>query len=170
MKRFSEIIDESSIHDMTPVEYQQSLIKDCPDARQPQMSGLKKGDIYHNPPTEEKTGDRKAFGSISWIEYWRRLTGCGDVGLRCTFCGQLIFFDVDSCACHSWRMDHPDEMQYMSKDDYQAVGGHFHKNGKDNSDGYIIVPCCKSCNGKADDTDLVVCEENMFVEEVGASK
>ena len=63
-------------------------------------------------------------------------------------------------------------MQFLSDsmDYYLAVGGHYHKNKKDKSDGYVIIPVCKGCNGKIEDEDLDVKVANQYVEEIGASK
>lgn len=170
MKNFTDFLFESSIKDMTPDEYRNVLKNKCPDDYPPEVDDVPADREYHNPPEEEHTSDRKSCGNIPWIEYWRRLTNFQGQHLKCTFCGEEIFFDIESPACTSWRMEHPEERNYHTVDDYQAEGGHYHKNGKDNTDGYIIIPVCKSCNAKNDDFILRVKENNKFVQEIGASE
>ena len=53
-------------------------------------------------------------------------------------------------------------------DYFQAVGGYYHKTGFDDSDGYIIFPVCKCCNGKREEEILAVKQPNKYVEEIGA--
>ena len=170
MRNLQEVIVESELKEMKPEDYQKDLQEAYPDSYPPQIGLLDKGTVFNNPSEVEHTGDRKAFKSMPWIDYWRKLVGYKDVHLRCIFCGRDIFSDISSSKCMSWRMEHPEERNYMTKDDYQAVGGHYHKNGHDNSDGYIILPVCKTCNGKSDDFDLKVKSPDFFVEEIGATE
>lgn len=156
---------ETNAKDMTAEEYRKVLVKIFPDEYPPEVGVLTKGTVFHNPPEEEHTGDRVAFGGIPWIEYRLRLLGLEGNHLQCSFCGRVIFIDVDYCDAYFERMNRP----LPNKEDYQAVGGHYHKNRKDNTDGYIIIPVCKECNAKSENFDLVVKEPNKYVEEIGAS-
>ena len=169
MRNLSELIEESELKGMKAEDYQKELQEAFPDDYPPERDILEKGIVYHNPPEEEHTGDRKAFKNMPWIDYWRKMVGFNSVQMRCVFCNRDIFSDIDSPQCHSWRVEHPDERNYMRKDDYQAVGGHYHKNGQDNSDGYIILPVCKTCNGRSKDIDLTVTTPDFYVEEIGAT-
>lgn len=169
MKRFTEFLFESSVKDMTSDEYKEVLKGKCPGNYPPETGDVSADREYHNPPEEEHTGDRESCGNIPWIEYWRRLVNFQGQHLKCTFCGKDIFFDIDSNACTSWRIEHPDDRNYRTVDDYQAVGGHYHKNGKDKTDGYIIIPVCKSCNAKNKDYKFNVVANNKYVEEIGAT-
>lgn len=163
LKDIKESLNEALAADMKPEDYQKEISKKFCSNGMNMKGKLKKGDVYHNPPTEEQTSKRKAYGPITWIEYWRRLTGFNGNHLKCSFCGGDIFINVDECDAFLKRMNKP----LNDKSDYQAEGGHYHKNRKDNSDGYIIIPVCKTCNGRNSDYDLVVKEENEYVEELG---
>ena len=165
MKDITDSLNEALATDMTPEDYQEEITNKFCSAGSLKNGKLKKGNIYHNPPTVEHTGDRKAYGKITWIEYWRRLTGYKGNHLKCAFCGGDIFIDVDYCDAYLKRMNKP----LTDKSDYQAEGGHYHKNGADDSDGYIIIPVCKTCNGRSSEYDLEVKEENEYVEELGAT-
>ena len=157
-------LDESLAHDMKPEDYRKDLQKEKNNGNPIGIGPLNDGDVYHNPPEEEHTSDREAYGNITWIEYWRRLTGFTGNHLKCSFCNSDIFIDVDCFDAKTMRMEHPK----TSKEKYQAEGGHYHKNGKDNKDGYIIIPVCKECNGRSEDYDLKVTNSNQYVDEVGA--
>lgn len=170
MKNLPEVIFESELKDMKPEDYQMDLQKAFANDYPPEIGLLEMGSVYHNPPKEEHTGDRKAYKKMPWIDYWRKLVGYKSVHLSCVFCENDIFSDVDSAQCKSWRIEHPDERNYITKEDYQAVGGHYHKNGNDKSDGYIILPVCKTCNGRSEDYDLIVKNPNFYVEEIGAAE
>ncbi len=163
-KHLSESVEESLAHDMQPIDYKKAVEKNFSSGLTIQPRILTQGDIYHNPPEEEHTSDREAYGKISWIEYWRRLTGFTDNHLKCSFCDADIFIDVDDFDAKTMRMEHPK----TSKEKYQAEGGHYHKNRNDNKEGYIVIPVCKECNGRSEDYDLIVTNLNQYVEEVGA--
>lgn len=168
-KSLQDTLNESLSCDASPEEYRKLLQKENSEDYKGDSQELTKGNLFHNPPEKEHTGNRIAFGGISWIEYWQRMSGYNDIQLRCTFCGKEIFSDIDSPQCMDWRIAHPEERNYRTKDDYQAVGGHLYKNGKDNSDGFIIIPICKDCNAKAESYDLKVVVPNAAVDEIGAT-
>lgn len=165
MNKFTDFLFESSVKDMTPDEYRDVLKDKYPDNFPPETGDVPADKEYHNPPEEEHTGNRKACGNIMWIEYWRRLIGFKGNHLKCTFCGADIYIDVDLHDAYTMRMNHP----LTSKEAYQAEGGHYHKNGKDYTDGYIIIPVCKSCNAKNEDFKFNVVVNNKYVEEIGAT-
>lgn len=162
-RSLKDYIKDSQAHDMNPEEYRDALNDVfCMSA---QTGTLTIDDIYHNPPEREHTSKRKAYGDITWIEYWRRLTGFKGNHLKCSFCGADIFLDVDSSDALNVRMENPK----TSKEAFQAQGGHYHMKRRDNSEGYIIIPVCRECNARSEDFNLVVSEQNEFVEEIGAS-
>jgi len=169
MKGLSELVAESELKRMKAEDYKKEMLEAFPDDYPPERGILEEGTVFQNPPEEEHTGDRKAFKNMPWIDYWRKLVGYKSVHMRCVFCNRDIFSDINSPQCHSWRVEHPDERNYLTKDDYQAVGGHYHKNGHDNSDGYIILPVCKTCNGKPENYNLTLANKVLYVEEIGAT-
>ena len=164
MKHLHELLVESLAKDMTPGKYREMIKKKFNSGQDVHCDYLEEGKIYHNPPEEEHTGERKAYADITWIDYWSRMTGFRGNHLNCSFCNKDIYIDVDAFDAMTKRMENPK----TSKDVYQAVGGHFHKNGKDNSNGYIIIPICKSCNGRNTDYDLTIKVPNRYVDEFGA--
>lgn len=166
MKPLREAVNEALAKDASPEDYRASLQDEFLDGAATEQGRLVLGDVYHNPPEEDETSKRNAYGDIPWIEYWRRMTGFEGNHLKCSFCSKDIYINVDAFDAYEKQMDAPKP----DKDTYQAVGGHFHKNGHDAQGGYIILPICKSCNSRARDYDLVVQEENAYVEEVGAHK
>jgi hypothetical protein len=149
--------------------YKKELKEAFPDQYPSKMGSMPVGKEYHNPSAEEETGKRKAFKGIAWIKYWQYLSGNNSNHLKCTFCGEDIYVDVNGIDCHLQRSLNDEERNYRTKEDYQAVGGHLHLNGKDKKNGYMIVPMCKTCNAKSSNETLTVIENNMFVEEIGAA-
>ena len=147
--------------------YKKDLKEAFPDQYPPKIGVLQEGKEYYNPSENEKTGKRKAFKSIPWIKYWQYLSGKTSNHLKCTFCGADIFVDVEATDALSYRMENKDNLSDAS--DVQAIGGHMHFNGKDKTDGYMIVPMCKACNAKTSGESLTVKENNVFVEEIGAT-
>ena len=118
MRRLSEMVTESELKEMKPEDYIKELREAFPDSFPPQTGILEVETVFHNPPEEEHTGDRKAFKNMPWIDYWRKLIGYKSLHLRCVFCNRDIFSDINSPQCHSWRIEHPDERNHMTKDDY----------------------------------------------------
>ena len=149
--------------------YKKELKEAFSDQYPPNMGSMQVGKEYHNPSAEEETGKRKAFMGVAWIKYCQYLSGNYSNHLKCTFCGEDIYANVDGIDCHLQRSLNEEKWNYMTKEDYQAVGGHLHLIGKDENDGYMIVPMCKSCNAKPSDETMTVIEGNMFVEEIGAT-
>jgi len=165
MKDIDDFLFEASVKNMSAEEYREALKEHFPNNYPPNVGILKLGDKYSNPPEKEHTSKRKAFGGISWIEYWRRLSSVTANHLECSFCGKDIYVDLTKPDAFMQRMNN---LGYVVED-MQAEGGHYHKNDYNNSDGYVIIPVCKSCNGKSEDEILTVRIANKFVEEIGAS-
>ena len=152
---------------MDEKKYKEALFQEYPSNHPPEIGEMHEGYVFHNP--SEETGNRKAFGDVPWIDFWQYLTGKDFNHLQCTFCGEHIFRDINSTQCRTYVNGKSSMRKNNDRDDYLAVGGHYYKNGKNNVEGYIIVPVCKDCNGKQPDTDLIVKVENKYVEEIGAS-
>lgn len=148
-------------------KYKKELKEAFPDQYPSKMGSMPVGKEYHNPSAEEETGKRKAFKGVAWIKYWQYLSGNNSNPLKCTFCGEDIFINVENVDALTFRMENKEKLTDAS--DVQAIGGHLHLNGIDDSDGYMIVPMCKLCNAKSSDEALTVKESNMFVEEIGAT-
>lgn len=148
-------------------KYKRELKEAFSDRYPPKTGSMLAGKEYHNPSAEEETGKRKAFKGVAWIKYWQYLSGNNSNHLKCTFCGVDIYVDIKATDAFSYRIEHKDNL--TDANDVQAIGGHLHLNGIDDSDGYMIVPMCKLCNAKPSDETMTVIEGNMFVEEIGAT-
>lgn len=111
------------------------------------------------------TSNRKAWGGISWFNYWRAMTQNHDEMQQCSFCGKEIFADITSFVCkHHFLSRHKLGMK-ESIDDYEAFGGHVFKNFENTKDGYWILPLCRDCNNKQG----AICKSGVtFCEEIGA--
>lgn len=110
----------------------------------------------------EKTEDRDAPQSASWIDYWRAMTGNSLTTLKCSCCGKEIFVGEPSAmqriiyACNK-----------ETDDEHRAIGGHIWLTapaGADWQGGRYITPLCPACNAKRGqqinlNVDSVLCKE-----------
>lgn len=99
------------------------------------------------------TSNRRPWGNIDWIDYWKAFSKRDTNIMRCTCCGKKI----GNSVLHS--------LFGMS-----AVGAHInnpeHKIDK-TKPKYLIVPMCDECNNKFGET-LEVKVNNIAVEEIDA--
>lgn len=136
---------------------------------EPEVANLTKGKKLHNPSVEDETSKRRAYNGVPWIKYWQAFSGNSSNKLQCSCCGKVIFVDIEKSDCQIYVNNNYDPSNPITKDDLQAVGGHFYKNGRDNSDGYIIIPICKECNRKSSDDVMNIKVENKYVSEEAAN-
>lgn len=94
------------------------------------------------------SSDRKAYGGISWTEYWQAFTGNYNNELECSSCGKII--EAHSC----------DEK-------LQSHGGHVRifKRGYPDLFTNYITPLCRGCNNPGKKT-LPIRPGSFLVEEV----
>lgn len=162
MKTFSELCKENELQ-----KYKEEFIQK--NKVEPLVRNLQVEDKLRNPSANDETSKRHAYNGQSWIKYWQTFTGEGSNKVQCTCCGKDIFVDVDEPDCKTYVNTNYQPSNPVTKDDLQAVGGHFYKNGRDNSDGYIIIPICKECNGKSPDEEMAIKIENKYVSEEAAN-
>ena len=119
----------------------------------------------HNKKNCGKTGDRNAPKGVSWIDYWRAMTGNHESRLFCSSCGQVIFVG-----------DVPKIMKdlYVATGDtveqHRAIGGHV-KIEKPRSGQYpggnYITPLCPVCNAKRGEV-IPIIKGSRVCKELGA--
>lgn len=112
------------------------------------------------------TSNRFAPKSISWIDYWRAMTGNHGTIMTCSSCGKELF------------VGEPTEEQkkkFTKGDDtiekHRAQGGHVWVNApsdKGYSGGRYITPLCPECNGKHDQ-HIPIRKDAIYCKELGAS-
>ena len=94
----------------------------------------------------EKTGDRDAYGDISWIDYWRSVTGNHATILRCSSCGkEIVIGEPTSEQKLEWHL------MGETEDEHKAEGGHIWLTAPKDANwhgGRYITPLCPACNAK----------------------
>lgn len=75
------------------------------------------------------SSNRRAYGGISWTEYWQAFTGHYSNALECSSCGKKI-------------------EAHANDKELQSHGGHVKIFESDNPDGFTnyITPLCRDCN------------------------
>lgn len=94
----------------------------------------------------EKTGDRDAYGGVSWIDYWRAITKNHATTLYCSSCGKEI---VVGEPTFFQRMNYAEKGETIGE--HKAEGGHIWLEAPENADwkgGRYITPLCPACNAK----------------------
>jgi len=128
---------------------------------------------YLNVRNMPKSSSRKAWGEVSWIDYWRALTGNYENQQKCACCGKIIFADVDTKECQELVKIHQlSGRSEITADVFQAEGAHIvyaQDKGGGRYNGTYIVPLCKKCNSSADDEDFKVETGSIICEEIGYS-
>ena len=94
----------------------------------------------------ERTDDRKAYKDVSWIDYWRAMTGNHQTTLSCSSCGKEINVGEPTFA---------QKFDYISKGEtaaeHQAMGGHVWMTAPTEEDwkgGRYITALCPAGNNK----------------------
>lgn len=131
---------------------------------EPETQEWPAGRTFHNAPRT----DRKAWRGISWINYWRAMTGRYNNGMKCANCGKDIFAEIDGYMVKNTLINNYNSAIGGSLEDYQANGGHLFKNGDNAHDGYWIIPLCKECNNFSNRNEMRCKEATTVCEERGA--
>jgi len=112
------------------------------------------------------TSNRNPSKGISWIDYWRAMTGCHETRLTCSSCGKMIFVGL---------VPRLYELIYKQTGDdaakHRAEGGHvwLHNpsSGKYRGGGYI-TPLCPVCNAKRG-LEIPILKGTIICQELGAT-
>ena len=92
------------------------------------------------------TTERKAPEGLSWINYWRAMSGNHKSQLECSSCGKMIFVDgIPPIMLKMYKAMNIDE------NDCIALGGHLlveEPQSHDYVGGLYIAPLCSQCNAQ----------------------
>ena len=94
----------------------------------PTILTVNEGGMFKNA---EKTGDRDAHGGVSWIDYWRAITGEYATTMYCSSCGKEI---VVGEPTKDQKLDW--DLMGESEEAHKAEGGHIWINA-----GTLANPC-----------------------------
>lgn len=130
---------------------------------EPTILTVNKQDLFKNA---EETGDRDAYGGISWIDYWRAVTRNHATILRCSSCGKEIIIGEPT---FEQKLDY--ELVGEKANDHKAEGGHIWltaPKGADWHGGRYITPLCPACNAKRGQ-QIPLKNNSVLCKEIGAS-
>ena len=121
----------------------------------------------HNKKNCGKTGDRDAPKGVSWIDYWRAMTGKLSEILECSSCGKTIIVGEPT---------EEQKKEFTKGDDtvekHKAHGGHIWvKTPEDKKfvGGRYITPLCPKCNGQHG-KEIPIRKGSVYCKELGATK
>ena len=108
------------------------------------------------------TSDRDADKNVSWINYWRAMTGNHTDPLYCSSCGKEIYSGkIPDSAMLKYRLS-------GDKSSHKAMGGHIWVQGTQNvPGGRYITPLCPECNAKRGQR-IPVKKGSIIFKELGA--
>lgn len=133
---------------------------------EPYIIKLDKYETFKNLP---RSSNRRAWGNISWINYWRALTGNYTNQMVCAHCGKAIFADVNDPKCTDFvRFYQLAGKTDITENDYQAMGAHIQFETNDEIyDGIYIVPLCRECNNLKTEEGYSLQEGSVICAEIG---
>lgn len=120
----------------------------------------------HSKKNCENTGDRIAYKDLSWIDYWRAMTGDTSTTMLCSSCGKEIFVGdptFDQLLKFSRK---PDKVE-----NHRAHGGHIWVDApasKEYAGGRYIIPLCPECNGQHG-KQIIIRKGSRYCKELGAT-
>lgn len=108
------------------------------------------------------TSDRDADKNVSWIDYWRAMTGNYSERLNCSSCGKEIYVgEIPSSALLKYKRN-------GDNSSHKAEGGHIWLQGTQNEPGgRYITPLCPECNAKRGQK-IPVKKGSVIFKELGA--
>lgn len=112
------------------------------------------------------TGDREAYKGVSWIDYWRAMTGNTDATMCCSSCGKEIFVGEPTSAQKEMFSKGDDKVEK-----HRAHGGHIWvvtPANKKYTGGRYIIPLCPECNGQHG-KEINIRNGSVYCKELGAT-
>lgn len=109
------------------------------------------------------TSEREAEGEMSWIDYWRAMTGKYESPLSCASCGKAIYADgIPNYMSNFYRLTSDTAEQHV------ACGGHISLGGPPPSNiNHYIIPLCPECNAKRGEM-IPIRKGTLVCKELGA--
>ena len=113
-----------------------------------------------------KTGGRIAYKGVSWIDYWRAMTGNTAATMYCSSCGKEIFVgEPTSVQALVFSLGDDDVKNH------RAHGGHIWVDApldKKYAGGRYITPLCPECNGQHG-KEIDIRKGSIYCKELGAT-
>ena len=113
------------------------------------------------------TGDRTAYKGVSWIDYWRAMTGKTDASMFCSSCGKEIFVGEPTLEQTLKFSRGTDKVE-----NHRAHGGHIWVNSTPANSAYTggryITPLCPECNGQHG-KEINIRKGSEYCKELGAT-
>lgn len=148
---------------MTDAELKSYRIRFVQEFGEPHLRKVTKEGLFKNA---ERTGDRSAHGGISWIDYWRAMTGNHATTLYCNSCGKEIVIGAPNVF---QRIKYGNNGE--TETEHQACGGHIWLTapaGADWQGGRFITPLCPACNAQRGE-HIPLREGSILCKELGAN-
>ena len=102
--------------------------------------------------------------NVSWIYYWRAMTGLHSGTMACSSCGKEIYTGFVTLEMRTKYGDKVNE--------HKAEGGHVWVDAPDGSNfkgGRYITPLCPACNAKRGQ-QITILKGSVLCKELGATK
>lgn len=92
------------------------------------------------------TSENTAPKGVSWIDFWRSMTGCYESRLSCCSCGKVIYAEKVPEVMVKMYQSTGD-----NADNHRAIGAHMHVETPKSGNypgGVYIAPLCPLCNSR----------------------
>ncbi len=112
------------------------------------------------------TGGRIAHKSMSWVDYWRAMTGNTSATMCCSSCGKEIFVGEPTLEQTLKFSRGTDKVE-----NHRAHGGHIWVKSpadKAYTGGRYITPLCPECNGQHG-KEINILKGAVYCKELGAT-
>ena len=122
--------------------------------------------IDHKETNCGNTGGRTAYKGVSWIDYWRAMTGNTVATMYCSSCGKEIFVgEITPVKKLLFSSGHD------TVENHRAHGGHIWIEtpaSKEYTGGRYITPLCPECNGQHG-KEINIRKGSVYCKELGAT-
>ena len=112
------------------------------------------------------TEGRIAYKFVTWIDYWRAMTGNSATTMCCSSCGKEIFVGEPTSAQKLKFSVRGDKVE-----NHRAHGGHIWVDSpasKEYTGGRYITPLCPECNGQHG-KEINIRKDSIYCKELGAT-
>ena len=122
--------------------------------------------VDHKETNCGNTKGRIAYKGVSWIDYWRAMTGNTAATMCCSSCGKEIFVG-EPTSMQTWMFSLGDD----KVENHRAHGGHIWLDSPANNEyigGRYITPLCPECNGQHG-KEIFILKDAVYCKELGAT-